>query len=445
MQWVDALIKPYPGYRAGRGSPTGKGVPGMLFKKSLLIAAAIACCCHAMTPQQSFGQAYGVELQASMLPASGGMGGTGIARPQDLQTTLALNPATLSQFKGTQFSFSGGWVEPTLNLETTTPLAGGTIEPFKAKSQRPGSIVGNIGVTQDFTALGIPATVGLGLLTASGLGSNYNQVIASNGTAAEMQVLQTAIGAGVELTDRLSLGFQGTVGSASMDGIFAGISSSTPAYNLRAALGLTYELREATTIGGYWHTKQQFNFDNFVRLGGQGQPFQDFKVSLPNKYGLGIADTSLLDGKLLVAVDFMYFRWSDTDFFGAMWEDQFAVQSGLQYTTDRGAKLRAGYVYADNASRDIVAPSFGPITPQAGVDYVQALFPNINQHRISGGIGLTDILPGVDLDLFAGGMFRASQTFGTSTGSVESYWVGFGSTWRFGRGGCKQDSAPVHW
>jgi long-chain fatty acid transport protein len=417
----------------------------MSIGKSLAIVAAFACHLIAIAPQKSFGQAFGVELQASTLPGSGGMGGAGIARPQDLQTPLALNPATLSQFKGTQFSFSGAWVEPTINLENTVPLAGGTIQPFSAKSQRPGSIVGNIGVTQDLTALGLPATVGIGLLTASGLGANYNQDIASNGTAADMQVLQTVMGSGVELTDRLSVGFLGMVGSAAMDGIFSDISSSTPAYNLRAALGITYELRETTTLGGYWHTEQKFTFVDFVRIGGTGQPFQNFEVSLPNKYGIGIADESLLDGKLLVAVDLMYFTWSDTDFFGAIWDDQFAVQTGLQYTTDRGCKFRAGYVYADNTSRDIVAPSFGPITPQAGVDYVQALFPNINQHRISGGIGLTDVLPGVDLDLFAGGMFRESQTFGTSTGSVEGYWVGFGTTWRFGRGGCRHISAPDNW
>ena len=417
----------------------------MSIGKSLAIVAALACHVIVLAPQKSFGQAFGVELQASTLPASGGMGGAGIARPQDLQTTLALNPATLSQFKGTQFSFSGAWVEPTINLETTAPLAGGAIQPFAAKSQRPGSIVGNIGVTQDFTALGLPVTVGMGLLTASGLGVNYNQDLASNGTFAELAVLQTVVGAGVELTDRLSVGFQGTVGSASMDGIFVGLSASTPAYNLRAALGFTYELMDTTTIGGYWHTEQLFTFDDFYRIGGINSPFQDFSVSLPNKYGIGIADESLLDGKLLVAVDLMYFSWSDTDFFGAIWDDQFAVQTGLQYTTDKGCKFRAGYVYAENTSRNIVAPSFGPITPQAGVDYVQALFPNINQHRISGGIGLTDLLPGVDLDLFAGGMFRASQTFGTSTGSAESYWVGFGTTWRFGRGGCQHVSAPNCW
>jgi long-chain fatty acid transport protein len=283
----------------------------------------------------------------------------------------------------------------------------------------------------------------MGLLTASGLGVNYNQAIASNGTFAEMAVLQTTMGVGAQLTDRLSIGFQGTVGSATMDGIFAAISSSTPAYNLRAALGFTYDLMDSTTIGGYWHTEQVFTFDDFVRVP-PSPVFQDFRVSLPNKYGLGIADESLMDGKLLVAVDLMYFDWSNSDFFGALWDDQFAVQTGLQYTTEKGCKFRAGYVYAENTSRNIVAPSFGPITPQAGVDYIQALFPNINQHRISGGIGLKDLLPGVDVDLFAGGMFRTSQQFGTSTGSAEGYWVGFGTTWRFGRGGCHV-RAPNCW
>lgn len=401
------------------------------------VAMAIVLLCMVVNANEAFAQAFGVELQASVLPASGGMGGAGIARPQDVQTPLSLNPATLSQFKGTQFSFSGAWVEPTINLDNSATLPLADIQPFAAKSQRPGSIVGNIGVTQDLTAYGLRATVGMGLLTASGLGVNYNQEIASNGTFAEMAVLQTAVGAGVELTERLSFGFEGVVGSASMDGIFAAISSSTPAYNLRAALGFGYDLRDTTTIGGYWHTEQKFTFDNFVRIGGRGNPFQNFDVSLPNKYGLGIADESLMNGRLLVAVDLMYFSWSDTDFFGAIWEDQFAVQTGLQYTTQRRHKLRAGYVYADNTSRDIVAPSFGPISPQAGVDYVQALFPNINQHRISGGIGLTNVLPGVDVDLFAGGAFAASQQFGMSTSSAESYWVGFGTSWRFGRGGCE--------
>ena len=48
------------------------------------------------------------------MPSSGGMAGTGLTKPQDLLTAIAGNPATLTQFRGTNFTFGGGWVEPTL-------------------------------------------------------------------------------------------------------------------------------------------------------------------------------------------------------------------------------------------------------------------------------------------------------------------------------------------
>ena len=75
----------------------------------------------------------------------------------------------------------------------------------------------------------------------------------------------------------------------------------------------------------------------------------------------------------------------------------------------------------------------------AQVQYIEALFAAIPQDRITGGVSVRDVLPGVDLDLFAGGMFEESQTFGVTTATVESYWVGTGVTWRFGRGGCSED------
>ena len=45
-----------------------------------------------------------------------------------------------------------------------------------------------------------------------------------------------------------------------------------------------------------------------------------------------------------------------------------------------------------------------------------------------------DVLPGLDLDLFAGGMFEEGDQFASTIASVESYWAGLGMTWRFGRG-----------
>lgn len=410
----------------------------------LLIAAVTLGTCAGLA-KQSHAQAFGVMLQGNLNPAAGGMGGTAIARPQDTQSALGINPATLTQKKGTQFSFSGAWVEPTINMDNDATLPVANIGPYESKSRRPGSIVGNIAATQDFSALGRPVTLGIGLLTSSGLGINYRDVSASNGTSAELVVLGTGVGGGVELTDRFSIGFMGSVATASMDGVFTGVSSSTPDYNMSASLGFTYDVMDATTIGGFWHTEQKHTFDDFIRFGPPGSAFQDLSISLPNVYGLGIANESLMDGRLLVAADFSYLAWSDTDFFGAIWEDQFAFQTGMQYTTCRGIKFRTGYAYAEDASRNTVAPTIGGISPQATVDYLQALFPNINKHRISGGIGMKDVLPGVDIDLFAGGMFNESHDFGDTAVAAESYWVGFGTSWRFRRGGCKHLCIPDQW
>ena len=46
------------------------------------------------------------------------------------------------------------------------------------------------------------------------------------------------------------------------------------------------------------------------------------------------------------------------------------------------------------------------------------MFAAIPQDRITGGVSVRDVLPGVDLDLFAGGMFEESQTFGITTATV---------------------------
>ena len=413
--------------------------------KTWMVAAIAALLVAGMgATNKSYGQAFGVALQNNLMPASGGMGGTSIARPQDIQSALGGNPATLSQKEGTQFSFSGAWAEPTINFENRETIAPANVEPFAPKSQRPGSIVGNIAATQDYSAKGLPVTLGIGLLTSSGLGVNYRDVVESNGTTAELVVLATGVGAGVRLTDKLSVGLTGIVSTANLDGVFTGITAVTPNYNMRGLFGFTYDVTPETTVGGFWHTKEKHTFRDFVRIGGPSAPFQDVDLEFPNAYGLGVANESLLGGRLLLAADFAYFAWSDADLFGAIWDDQFTFQTGAQFTTDRGCKFRFGYAYAENASANVVAPTIGGVTPQAGVDYLQALFPNINEHRISGGLGF-ELLPGLEMDLFAGGMFDATQNFQNSSVSAESYWIGFGSTWKFGRGGCNQCSIPTVW
>ena len=65
------------------------------------------------------------------------------------------------------------------------------------------------------------------------------------------------------------------------------------------------------------------------------------------------------------------------------------------------------------------------------VRYTQGLLAVTCPHRISGGIGVVDVLPGIDMDLMAGGMFDDTEQLGDFTvTSIESYWIGLGLTWR---------------
>ena len=73
------------------------------------------------------------------------------------------------------------------------------------------------------------------------------------------------------------------------------------------------------------------------------------------------------------------------------------------------------------------------------IQYIQGTLAVVNPHRISAGVGVRDVLPGIDLDLMGGGMFEASEQLGALTAtSLESYWAGAGITWRFGRGSCRR-------
>ncbi len=200
-------------------------------------------------------------------------------------------------------------------------------------------------------------------------------------------------------------------------------------------------------MGVYWQTKKSFTFDDAVlfRVG----PAQDIAFDHPANLGLGIANSSLMDGRLLLAMDAIYKRYSDADFLKAIYDDQWVLQFGSQYALNPHVRLRMGYAYNENPMRQNPAiTSIGGVAlPDGipGVRYVQGQFAAVCQHRLTAGFGLRDLLPGVDLDLFAGGMFENSDQFATTIASVESYWLGSALTWRFGRGACERLPVADQW
>ena len=96
--------------------------------RSKLKFASVALMLTLAAVESARGQGYGTDLQNVMGPASGGMAGVSVASmPQDVQSAIFGNPATLTQFHGTQFTFGGGWIEgyPTItnngSLNTANP------------------------------------------------------------------------------------------------------------------------------------------------------------------------------------------------------------------------------------------------------------------------------------------------------------------------------------
>lgn len=408
------------------------------------VLVLVAAC--APLASDAYAQSFGVELQNTLMPASGAMAGASLARPQDLQSAINANPATLTQYKGTQFSFGGAWAEGTYDLGydgSNGVLNALGLSNFQAKSGAPGSVLGNIGLTQDVSALGMPATFGLGLMSVSGASGEWRAAPGSNGTSVSLMVLDIVSGVGVDLTDRLAAGASLSLGTGFLDGPWVGLTGNATAYGLRGRFGIDYDLGRCTNLGLYYQTKQSFTFEDNVRFpipGPAGDVYLDTNLDLPENLGIGIANNRWCDGCLLLAMDVVYKRWSDTDLFGALYDNQWVIQLGSQYTIGR-VKLRLGYAWAENPIRDLAGTSAGGVFPPGGrpvIQYVQSTLAVTNEHRISAGVGVSDVLPGIDFDLFAGGMFEDSSQFidGAVNSSLESYWLGFGLTWRFGRGSC---------
>lgn len=259
----------------------------------------ILCSLSWMWASSAKAQSFGVESHNTLMPASGGMAGVSIAQPQDLTSALNGNPATLTQFQGTQFLFGGVWAEPTFDLTQTTPIPLLGVDPYAAKSTAQGIGGANIGVTQSMEMMGLPVVFGLGFITNAVGGADFRHVPQSNSTNSAIMVLELASSAGVQLTEQLSAGATLFVGTGLFDGPFVEIGGMTSDYALRTSLGLNYQLTEFTSLGTYYQSEQSFRFDNAVRFP-IGPTSFDVNMDLPQNVGIGIANTALMEGQLLL-------------------------------------------------------------------------------------------------------------------------------------------------
>ena len=135
------------------------------------------------------------------------------------------------------------------------------------------------------------------------------------------------------------------------------------------------------------------------------------------------------------------FGTEDAALYQDVFVNQWALAVGAQLTRGK-TKYRLGYSWNSNPTNHNVGSSFDgiPVSRDQLQFYQASILPFVNQSRITGGIGRQDFLiPGMDLDLFAGGMLTASDNFGPHNSAVLAiYYIGMGMTWRYDA--CKQTS-----
>lgn len=398
--------------------------------------AAVAIATVLTARGAALAQTYGIDFRNTLMPASGGMAGTSVAAPQDFISAINGNAAALTQFEGTHFTIGGAFAGPTARLSQADPIPLLGVDPFSEKSSTPGAIVPAIGVSQELDGLALPTTVGLAVLGAAGGGASYAQDPASNGTSSYLLFLEFAPSVAVELTERLSVGATMFIGDGYVSGPFVGVSSMTNAYALRAGVGIDYRLGDASRIGAYYLSTQAFRFPNEAILLNQARAI-DVDMGLPQTVGLGVSNESLMDGRLLLAADALFLDWESAALFGTIYRPQWVMQLGAQYRATDALTLRAGYALAENPIDPNVGTSLGPVPVPGGIQavkYLQSQFAIVNRHRIAAGFGYSDVIPGVDFDAFAGGMFPATEFLGDATRfDICSYWIGLGFTWHYDR------------
>ena len=334
--------------------------------------------------------------------------------PQDVPAAIFGNPATLTQFHGTQFTMGGAHRSRGIHQGHQQQPAAGP-HPLQRHLADAGFANTDIGVIQEPPRPRPAGGCRRGVGRPGGLGDEYRGLAPANSflnnVSNEYMVLGVNSAVGVQL-DRPALGRRAmTVGTGFEQLGFIGplISSAmVHDYAPRGTCGVTYDLNGCNTIGAFYQSKMDFQFPNAIRFNGT---YRDLDVDQPATIGLGIANHSLMGGDLLLAADVYYKLWDDA----ALWQDvfvnQWAFAVAAQLTCGQ-CKYRLGYSYNSSPINHSVGGNLdgNPV----GQDIVQlfqaACVPCVNQHRITFGVGREGFLvPNLDLDIFAGFLPKQSS------------------------------------
>ncbi|WP_029132985.1 OmpP1/FadL family transporter [Sedimenticola selenatireducens] len=385
-----------------------------------------------MTCTQLNAANYGTDLNLTMMPAAGGMGGVGIARPQDTGSAVFGNPASLTQFNGTHFMFGA-----TFYAQDVDALHDGTITgtAWSGESDAGPYLIPSIAIAQ---SLNDRVTLGLGLGVVAGIGSDFRKVPGSLSPLAEIMVFGANAGAAYQVNDNLSLGAVATLGMGFGQAGLNSNTSSTSNFGLRATLGANYSMDD-NTLGLYYRSPLSIEYDNMVQYSTTG--FHSPTFEQPQEVGFGFANESLAGGKLLIAADVVWKDWESADSYRDLYDNQTVFALGAQYTTGP-YKLRVGFSHADSPIKKNVGSNVGSITSllvggatvplnPALTRYVQATNGEVVwEDQVTLGVGW-NMSKMLTLDAHASVALDRAKTIGETRVDAGAWQVGGALTWHF--------------
>lgn len=373
----------------------------MKLTRKLLPLLAVLAATNANATDGYFAHGYGVKSQ--------GMGGVGIALPQDALAAAA-NPAGMGLI-GDRIDFGVTWFRPQRAAEITGTPFGFSDGKYDANDTE-NFIIPEFGYNR---VINQDLTLGVSVYGNGGMNTDYKRAIPLFGnTAPRMDLIQLFVAP----TATWKINESNTVGVAvnlayqrfEMKGLqnFASPASAHPdnvtnkgydsSYGAGVHIGWIGQVNDVITLGATYQSKTYMSkFDKYKGLFAESGDFD-----IPETYGLGLAVKAT--PALTLAADIQRINYSDVDSVGNSinnlfvngqqlgskngpgfaWKDVTALKVGASYAWNEKLTVRAGYNHSSQPIRNsetlfnILAPGVVQDHVTLGATYILA-----NQSELS--------------------------------------------------------------
>ena len=404
----------------------------------------------------------GTDLNLSAKARAGGMAGAAYTMPQEASAAIFGNPATLTQFKGTNANFGASLLLiSSVDIETSSNInALGGKQSSRSHSDADNYVLPDFGLTLQVSP---NLVIGTGLEVDAGVGADYrddpiNLVGAGLITLPlniELISFNANLAAAYQASEKLSVGAAVTVGfgllqlgttgpttglsnllgsnasgtpfvadgSANL-GIddFGGTTSSVHDIGFGTSLGAVYQLNNNVALSLAAKSEVQYNFNNLAyqdtsnfAFGGQPGKYQNLTLEQPAEIIAGIALNDVFSPGLLIEADIVWKNWSNAATYQDIFDDQFMLLLGAQYKSGDWT-YRAGYSYVESywkknptstldqltglGSLPMGDTGGGPFGNDINKLAQATLVPIIWEHTITAGIGYA-ITDAISIDAYA--------------------------------------------